>query len=99
MYYVGLNYKLVVFGYITYNGNVFLQKIDGTLTSEKYVALQSTFMTALLQDDKDLLFMQDNARPHTAKNTIKYFDDNFIKLLEWPPYSPDLNIMEMFGLF
>lgn len=85
---------VMVFGYITYDGNVFLQKIDGTLTSEKYVALLSTFMTALLQDDKDLLFMQDNARPHTAKNTIKYFDDNSIKLLEWPPYSPDLNIME-----
>ena len=38
--------------------------------------------------------MQDNARAHTARNTISFFNENSIKLLTWPPYNPDLNIIE-----
>jgi hypothetical protein len=38
---------------------------------------------------------QDNASCHTANNTIRYLNDR-IKILEnWPPHSPDLNLIEL----
>ena len=39
-------------------------------------------------------FMQDNARVHTAKKVKKFFEDMGIPLLEWAPYSPDMNPIE-----
>jgi transposase len=41
-----------------------------------------------------LIFMQDNASIHTAKVVKKWFKDIGIPLLDWPPYSPDLNLIE-----
>ena len=38
--------------------------------------------------------MQDNARIHTARMVKKWFEDNAIPVIEWPPYSPDLNPIE-----
>jgi transposase len=40
-------------------------------------------------------FMQDNASVHTAGITRIWLRDHFIPiLLNWPPYSPDLNPIE-----
>jgi transposase len=41
-----------------------------------------------------MLFMQDNAPIHTAKKVKKWFTDQGIPLLDWAPYSPDLNPIE-----
>jgi len=38
--------------------------------------------------------MQDNAKIHTAKKTMNWLKDMGIDLIEWPPYSPDLNPIE-----
>ena len=38
-----------------------------------------------------LIFMQDNAPIHTAKKVKKWFEENGITIMSWPPYSPDLN--------
>lgn len=42
----------------------------------------------------NFLFMQDNARPHIARQVIDYINAVDIPLMEWPPYSPDLNPIE-----
>jgi len=39
--------------------------------------------------------MQDGARPHTAKVTLRECAERGIRLIHWPPYSPDLNPIEM----
>ena len=39
-------------------------------------------------------FMQDNAPIHTAKKVTKWLEDNGIPVIDWPPYSPDLNPIE-----
>ena len=39
--------------------------------------------------------MQDNAKPHTAKATTKELEARGIQTLPHPPYSPDLNPIEM----
>jgi hypothetical protein len=38
--------------------------------------------------------MHDNSRPHTAKHTQKWLKDNAFEVMEWLPYSPDLNPIE-----
>ena len=42
-----------------------------------------------------IIFMQDNAPIHTAQLIKNWLKDNIIPVLEWPPYSPDLNLIEM----
>ena len=39
-------------------------------------------------------FQQDNARIHVAGLTKAFFRRKGIRIMEWPPYSPDLNCME-----
>jgi transposase len=38
-----------------------------------------------------MVFMQDNASIHTARVVKEWFDNSGIPVMEWPPYSPDLN--------
>ena len=39
-------------------------------------------------------FQQDNALIHSAGNVQKWVRRNKINVLPWPPYSPDINIIE-----
>lgn len=41
-----------------------------------------------------LEFMQDNAPIHTARLVKKWLGDHEIPVIDWPPYSPDLNPIE-----
>ena len=38
--------------------------------------------------------MQDNAPIHKAKKVMEWFNENGIEVIDWPPYSPDLNPIE-----
>jgi transposase len=44
--------------------------------------------------DGDFVYQQDNASCHKSKQTINFFKDNSIVVIEWPPNSPDLNLIE-----
>ena len=41
-----------------------------------------------------LIFMQDNAPIHTALKVRDWFEIHGVEVMEWPPYSPDLNPIE-----
>lgn len=47
---------------------------------------------------QDIVFQQDNARPHIAKITQKWLEtagkEHGFIVMHWPPYSPDLNPIE-----
>jgi transposase len=42
-----------------------------------------------------IIFMQDNAPIHKAGSIKNWLAGNRIPILDWPPYSPDLNPIEM----
>jgi hypothetical protein len=42
-----------------------------------------------------MIFMQDNASIHIVQLIKDWFKDNAIPVLEWPPYSLDLNLIKM----
>ena len=41
-----------------------------------------------------MIFIQDNASIHTAHKTRAWFREMGIPVVDWPPYSPDLNPIE-----
>ena len=45
-------------------------------------------------DSSTQIFQQDNALIHIAKATQDWFKEASISLIEWPPYSLDLNPIE-----
>ncbi|RYH29407.1 hypothetical protein EON65_08540 [archaeon] len=40
------------------------------------------------------IFQQDNAAVHTAHEVHEFFHAQHLQVLDWPPHSPDLNIIE-----
>ncbi len=39
--------------------------------------------------------MQDSVRAYTAADVLREFAERGIRLIRWPPFSPDLNPIEM----
>jgi transposase len=64
----------------------------GGVTARVYCQVLEEHLPTIL--DADSIFMHDNARIHTAKMTQQWLEDNAIEVMEWPPYSPDLNPIE-----
>jgi len=72
-----------------------LRKIEGTVTSVKYCDLLAKDVLPILKDKLgNFLLQQDNARPHTSKSAMSFFEANNVKLLDWPPHNPDLSPIE-----
>ena len=44
--------------------------------------------------EDDIIFQQDNNPKHTSKRAQKWFEEQEIKLLDWPAQSPDLSPIE-----
>lgn len=44
--------------------------------------------------DTPRIFMQDNSPIHKARRSMAWFARQNVELLNWPPFSPDLNPIE-----
>ena len=71
-----------------------LVHFPGNLTAVRYrdEIIQPHLMHVI--DRQRELIQQDNARPHTARVTMDYLEQNNINVLPWPSKSPDLNPIE-----
>jgi hypothetical protein len=71
-----------------------------TVDSERYIAFihKTGELWRKLRSDptclKELLWMQDNARPHTASVTQAFFERRKVELVKQSPYSPDFNMCD-----
>ena len=94
---IGVSPKIMFWGAISGQGKVFLDVIeDPSLSSYTYCCfLHQRAIPAIKRiHKKDFLYQQDNAPPHKGSLTRLYMEINGIKVIEWPPQSPDLNPIE-----
>ena len=90
--------SLMIWGCMTAQGVGYACQINGTLDAKLYThILDDELLQSLeyyqLEVDK-IIFQQDNDPKHTSRVAQKWFEDNQIKVLEWPAQSPDLNSIE-----
>ena len=66
------------------------------MNSDKYIEILKIHLLKLIDinKDKNLLFQQDNAPCHTSLSSVRFFAENKIEVMYWPPNSPDLNPIE-----
>ncbi|CAK9820308.1 Transposable element Tcb1 transposase [Anthophora plagiata] len=89
--------NIMVWGCFSWEAVGQLIKIDGIMTADTYIdILRENLEVSLTQLglENSFILQQDNDPKHTAKKTKKFFTSNHIKLLDWPPQSPDLNPIE-----
>ena len=86
--------SVMVWGGISYGLKSQLVVIDGNLTAARYrdEILRPQVIPFLQQHN--LIFQQDNARPHVARVCQNFLANHNVQPLDWPPYSPDLSPIE-----
>jgi hypothetical protein len=62
----------------------------GGVTARRYLEVLGEYLPTIL--DYKSIFIQDNAPIHKAHAVIKWLEEMGIEMVDWPPYSPDLNI-------
>jgi len=87
---------IMVWGAIGWRGKSDLIICEGKMDSEYY---QEVLELGLLDCAKriggqNFIFMQDNAPIHKSASTMAWLDDHDVRLLDWPPRSPDMNPIE-----
>lgn len=87
---------IMVWGGISFDGRTELHIVDaGTLNAQRYLNVIQQYVVPFARRVGDnFLFMQDNARCHTARVVLQYLEDVSINRLVSPPRSPDLNPIE-----
>jgi len=87
--------KCHVWGVFSYNSFSDLAHLQGPTNSERYTAMLNEHLLNFLLDDNGIqIFQQDNAPIHKSIHSRKWFDEHGINVMEWPPYSPDMNPIE-----
>ncbi len=86
----------MMWGGISFNTRMPLVQIEGNLTAQRYIdeVLEATVFLFLQANPEVLIFQQDNARPHSARITIAQLQENNVKVLPWPAFSPDPSPIE-----
>jgi len=86
-------YSIMVWGAIKGDGSRVLVKCPTKLNSSEYQVVLDQGLKELC--DTSNTFMQDNAPCHKSASTLAYLERRKVCLLsDWPPQSPDLNIIE-----
>lgn len=73
---------------------LFWEKDWGTITAQSYSERVVPLIHGYIRMNPHLQLMQDGAPGHSAKQAIEELESRGIKLISWPPYSPDLNPIE-----
>lgn len=89
--------NIMVWGCFSWAAVGNLVTVDGRMTADAYIDIISENLEESLIKcglENKFIFQQDNDPKHKACKTMNFFRASKIKLLEWPPQSPDLNPIE-----
>ena len=86
--------SVMVWGWISHRVKTPLVVIQGNLTAVRYRDQVLMPHVLPLVNAHYLTFQHDNARPHVARVCRYFLNQNNVQVLDWPPYSPDLNPIE-----
>ena len=85
--------SVMVWGGIMGNRKTDLVVVQGNINAQRYVAdvLNAYALPFIRQHGPGVTLMQDNARPHVARVTTQFLQQNNVSVMPWPVVSPDLN--------
>ena len=90
--------SLMLWGCMAAEGVGYSCRIDGRMDAELYTRILGDEFIRTLDyyglDKGRIFFQQDNDPKHTSQAARRWFEDNGIQVLDWPPQSPDLNPIE-----
>ena len=64
----------------------------GGVSGRSYLTMLQEQLPTMMDDDS--IFVQDNAPIHTFRGVKQYLEEMDMTVMEWPPYSPDMNPQE-----
>lgn len=73
---------------------LFWEKDWGTINKETYSGRVIPLIHGWIRINPHLSLMQDGAPGHTAADTLRELSERGIRVIKWPPFSPDLNPIE-----
>ena len=87
---------VMVWAMLMPNGLLSYRILEGKQNSSKYINILTTSAMAIMKLNyrSTLTYQHDNAPIHVSKQTKKALKNCDLKVIEWPAYSPDLNIIE-----
>lgn len=88
----GGGFGVMVWGAIGVNFKSELAIIKESINAPIYTNILRDYLLPKYSAEK--LFLQDNAASHKARESMTWLEANKIAVLPFPPYSPDLNIIE-----
>ena len=89
--------KVMMWGCTTSKGKAILLPVDDTISSSKYCQILQGSLLAIIDwyyPDGHFIFVQDNAPSHKSAETLDGLSEPQIRVCQWPPQSPDMNIIE-----
>jgi transposase len=85
-----------VWGCMSGNGTGCAKIYEGTINADNYIDILGSYLipsTHLLCNGQ-YIYQQDNASIHRANKVKEWFRIHDVRVMNWPPYSPDLNPIE-----
>lgn len=89
--------SVMVWGSMCYNGLGTMEFVEGIMLKEDYKMILERNLTKTTKKyrmGRNYIFLHDNDPKHKSKLVTEYLQENDVNVMDHPPQSPDLNVIE-----